>query len=132
MLRYIVRRLVWAVPILVGISLISFLMIHLAPGGPISVGTDLNPKATAETRARLEAYYGLDQPLYVQYGRWLGRIVTLDFGDSFSPDGRPVAEKIRERIPITLTINVLSMGLIFLVAIPIGIYSAVHQGSLFD
>jgi len=132
MLRYIVRRLAWAVPILVGISLISFLVIHMAPGGPISVGTDLNPKATAETRARLEKYYGLDQPYYVQYARWLKRMATLDFGDSFSPDGRPVAEKIRERIPITLTINVLSMGLIFLVAIPIGIYSAVHQGSLFD
>jgi len=132
MLRYIVRRLMWAVPILVGISLISFLMIHMAPGGPISVGTDLNPKATAETRARLEAYYGLDQPIHVQYWRWLSRMARLDFGASFSPDGRPVAEKIRERIPITLTINVLSMGLIFLVAIPLGVYSAVRKGSLFD
>jgi peptide/nickel transport system permease protein len=94
--------------------------------------TDLNPKATAESRARLQAYYGLDQPLHVQYGRWLARMATLDFGDSFSPDGRPVSEKIRERIPITLTINVLSMALIFLVAIPVGIYSAVRKGSLFD
>jgi len=92
----------------------------------------MNPKATAESRARLKAYYGLDQPLHVQYGRWLGRMATLDFGDSFSPDGRPVAEKIKERIPITLTINVLSMGLIFLVAIPVGVYSAVRKGSLFD
>jgi peptide/nickel transport system permease protein len=130
--RYIVRRLLLSIPLLVGISLISFLMIHMAPGGPISLTTDLNPKATAETRARLEAYYGLDQPLHVQYARWLKRMATLDFGDSFSPDGRPVAEKIKERIPITITINVLSMGLILLVAIPIGIYSAVHQGSLFD
>jgi peptide/nickel transport system permease protein len=132
MLGYIVRRLLLSIPLLVGISLISFLMIHMAPGGPISVTTDLNPKATAETRARLEAYYGLDQPLHVQYVRWLKRMATLDFGDSFSPDGRPVAEKIKERIPITITINVLSMGLILLVAIPIGVYSAVHQGSLFD
>jgi peptide/nickel transport system permease protein len=92
----------------------------------------MNPKATAESRARLQAYYGLDQPLHIQYGRWLGRMATLDFGDSFSPDGRPVAEKIKERIPITLTINVLSMGLIFLVAIPVGVYSAVRKGSLFD
>lgn len=132
MLRFIVRRLLLTIPLLVGISLVSFLMIHMAPGGPISLTTDLNPRATAEARARLEKYYGLDQPLHVQYGRWLGRMATLDFGASFSPDGRPVAEKIGERIPITLTINVLSMGLIFLVAIPIGIYSAVHQGSLFD
>ena len=132
MVRYIVRRLLLSIPLLVGISLVSFLMIHMAPGGPISLTTDLNPKATAETRARLEAYYGLDQPLHIQYVRWLRRMATLDFGDSFSPDGRPVADKIAERIPITITINVLSMALILLVAIPVGIYSAVHQGSLFD
>ncbi len=132
MLRFVARRLLLTIPLLVGISLISFLMIHMAPGGPISLTTDLNPRATAEARTRLEKYYGLDKPLHVQYGRWLARMATLDFGESFSPDGRPVAEKIRERIPITLTINVLSMGLIFLVAIPIGIYSAVRQGSLFD
>jgi len=132
MLRYVARRLLLSIPLLVGISLISFLMIHMAPGGPISLATDLNPRATAETRARLEAYYGLDQPLHVQYLRWLKRMATLDFGDSFSPDGRPVADKIGERIPITLTINALSMALILLVAIPIGIYSAVRQGSVFD
>jgi peptide/nickel transport system permease protein len=132
MLRYILRRLLLSIPLLVGISLVSFLMMHMAPGGPIGAVTDMNPKATAESRARLQAYYGLDQPLHVQYGRWLARMATLDFGDSFSPDGRPVSEKIRERIPITLTINVLSMALIFLVAIPVGVYSAVRERSLFD
>jgi peptide/nickel transport system permease protein len=132
MLRYILRRILLSIPLLVGISLVSFLMMHMAPGGPIGAVTDMNPKATAESRARLQAYYGLDQPLHVQYGRWLARMATLDFGDSFSPDGRPVSEKIRERIPITLTINVLSMALIFLVAIPVGVYSAVREGSLFD
>jgi len=132
MLRYILRRLLLSVPLLVGISLLSFLMMHMAPGGPIGSAMDMNPKATAESRARLQAYYGLDQPLHVQYGRWLARMATLDFGDSFSPDGRPVSEKIRERIPITLTINVLSMALIFLVAVPVGVYSAVRKGSLFD
>jgi peptide/nickel transport system permease protein len=132
MFRYLLRRLLLTVPLLVGISIVSFLMMHMAPGGPIGAGTDMNPKATAESRARLKAYYGLDQPLHVQYGRWLYRMAALDFGDSFSPDGRTVAEKIRERIPITLTINVLSMGLIFLVAIPVGVYSAVRKGALFD
>jgi peptide/nickel transport system permease protein len=132
MLRYILRRLLLSIPLLVGISLVSFLMMHMAPGGPIGAVTDMNPKATAESRARLQSYYGLDQPLHVQYGRWLARMATLDFGESFSPDGRPVSEKIRERIPITLTINVLSMTLIFLVAIPVGVYSAVRKGSLFD
>ncbi|HZW37304.1 MAG: ABC transporter permease [Deltaproteobacteria bacterium] len=132
MLRYVLRRLILIPVMLAGISLLSFLAIHLAPGGPISVAVDLNPKATAEYRERMIRYYGLDQPLHVQYGRWLVRMATLDFGPSFAPDGRQVSEKIQERIPVTLTINVLSMGLIFLVAIPIGIYSAVRKDSWFD
>jgi peptide/nickel transport system permease protein len=132
MLRYIVRRVLVSVPLLIGISLITFVMINMAPGGPIGVSSDLNPKATAEYRERLKAYYGLDQPFHVQYGRWLGRMAVLDFGDSFSPDGRKVWDKIRERIPVTLSINLLSMTLIFLVAVPLGIYSAVRKGSLFD
>ena len=132
MLRYISGRLLIMIPMLVGISLISFLVINMAPGGPIGISADLNPKATAEYRERLKAYYGLDQPIHVRYGRWLGRMATLDFGDSFSPDGRKVSEKIRERIPVTLGINVLSLSLIFLAAIPIGIYSAVRRGSWFD
>jgi peptide/nickel transport system permease protein len=132
MLRYISGRLMIMIPMLVGISLISFLVINMAPGGPIGISADLNPKATAEYRERLKAYYGLDQPIHVRYGRWLGRMATLDFGDSFSLDGRKVSEKIRERIPVTLGINVLSLSLIFLAAIPIGIYSAVRRGSWFD
>ncbi len=132
MLRYLVRRVLVSIPLLFGISLITFGMINMAPGGPIGVASDLNPKATAEYRERLKAYYGLDQPLYVQYGRWLGRMAVLDFGDSFSADGRKVWDKIRERIPVTLSINLLSMTLIFLVAVPLGIYSAVRKGSVFD
>ncbi len=132
MLRYVGRRLLAIPLLLVGISLISFMVIHLAPGGPISAAMDLNPRATAETRQRLMAYYGLDKPLYVQYGSWLGRMATLDFGKSFSPDGREVSDKIGERIPVTLTISLLSMALIYCVAIPIGIYSAVRRGSWFD
>ncbi len=132
MLRYIARRLLLTVPLLIGITLISFAVIHLAPGGPVEMATDLNPKVTAEVRDRLKAYYGLDQPVHVQYLRWLGRMATLDFGESFSRDGRQVSEKIGERIPVTLAINVLSMVLIFLVAIPVGIYSAVRKDSWFD
>jgi len=132
MLRYIVRRLLLTIPLLVGISLISFLVIHAAPGGPVEMSTDLNPKATAEYRQRLSEYYGLDQPIHVQYGRWLARMATLDFGQSFSRDGRQVSEKIAERIPVTLGINVLSLGLIVLVAVPLGVYSAVRKDSWFD
>mgnify|MGYP001075030295 FL=1 len=76
--------------------------------------------------------YDLDKPLYQQYWIWLKKVVVLDLGTSFSSDRRPVTEKIRERIPITVLLNVLSLILILMVAIPIGVLSAVHQNSLFD
>lgn len=120
------------VPLLLGITLVSFVVIHLAPGEPTDLQTDLNPQASAELKERLRAQYDLDKPLYVQYGKWLGRLVRLDFGDSFSLDHRPVAEKIVERLPVTILINVLSIGLILAVSIPIGIYSAVRRRSFFD
>ena len=132
MLRFVARRLLLMIPLLVGITLISFVVVRLAPGGPVEMATDLNPKVTAEARERLRAYYGLDRPLHVQYLSWLGRVGTMDFGTSFSPDGRPVIDKITERIPVTLGINLLSLAFIFAVAVPIGVYSAARQGSRFD
>ena len=116
----------------IGITIISFFMIHMAPGKPTDVMTEMNPKVTPEARQRLIKYYGLDKPVYVQYALWVKRIVKLDFGDSFSTDHRPVWEKIKERIPVTLGINALSMALIFMFAVPIGITSATHQYSLYD
>jgi len=132
MLAYVLKRLMMMAPLLIGITLISFVVIHLAPGEPTDLQTDLNPKASAEMRERLRAQYNLDKPLYVQYGYWLGRLARFDFGDSFAQDHRPVAEKILERMPVTILINVLSIALILLVSIPIGILSAVRRGSLFD
>jgi peptide/nickel transport system permease protein len=105
---------------------------HLAPGSPTDLQTEMNPRVTAEMKERLRAMYDLDKPLHVQYGKWLGRLLVLDLGVSFSPDGRPVSSKILERLPITVFLNVLSMVLIFLIAIPIGVLSAVRQGSTFD
>jgi len=120
------------VPLLVGITIISFSVMHIAPGSPTDLQTEMNPRVSAEMKARLKAMYGLDKPLYQQYFIWLGKLATLDLGNSFSPDRRPVSDKILERLPITIVINVLSMILIIIVAIPIGVLSAVHQDSLFD
>jgi len=120
------------IPLLLGITVISFLVIHLAPGAPTGLQTDLNPKITAEARIRLEKIYGLDKPLHTQYLLWLKRLVVLDLGNSFSMDGRPVTDKIIERVPITILINALSMFLIILIAIPIGVISASYQDSFFD
>lgn len=120
------------IPLLLGITLITFTVIHLAPGEPTDLQTQLNPEASSELQERLRAYYDLDKPLYVQYGKWLGRLARLDFGESFSQDHRPVLDKIAERLPVTVFINVLSILVILGVAIPIGILSAVHQDSPFD
>jgi len=132
MLSYLAKRLAGFVPLLLGISFVSFLVLAMAPGTPVDLMTDLNPKASPEARERLEKYYGLDQPLYVQYGLWLGRIVRGDLGTSFSRDRRPVLDKIAEALPITLFLNVLDLTLILGLAIPIGIYSASHQYSFAD
>jgi peptide/nickel transport system permease protein len=119
-------------PLLLGITIISFVVIHLAPGEPTDLQTDLNPKASVEARDRLRAQYDLDKPLLVQYGKWIGRLARFDFGESFSQDHRPVAAKIAERLPITILINVLSIVAILAVAIPIGILSATRRNSGFD
>lgn len=131
MLTYIARRLLGIIPLLLGITLISFFIIHLAPGKPTVLEQALNPKVSLEARQRLEKLYGLDRPLHIQYINWLNRLVRLDFGRSFG-DNRLVLEKIAERIPVTLTINILSMFLILLFAIPIGIKSALQPNKAFD
>jgi peptide/nickel transport system permease protein len=128
------------IPTLFGITLISFFIIHLAPGKPTDIFTELNPKITPEARERLEKYYGLDKPVIVQYVMWLKRVVRLDFGESFSSDRRPVIEKIwdkkrpliERRLFVTFMINLISMILILIIAIPIGISSATRQNSLYD
>jgi len=120
------------IPLLIGITIICFGVIHLAPGSPTDLQTQMNPRASAEAKERLRALYDLDKPLYQQYFSWVRKIAALDLGKSFSPDNRPVADKILERLPITLFINVLSLGLIIVIAIPIGVIAAVRQNSLFD
>jgi peptide/nickel transport system permease protein len=132
MLRHIIKRILLSLPLLIGITFISFLVIHLAPGEPTSLQTDLNPRVSAASKAQLRHLYGLDEPLPVQYGKWAWRSFRLDFGQSFAPDARKVTEKIAERIPITLFLSLLEMLVIVLIAIPIGILSATRQYSFFD
>jgi peptide/nickel transport system permease protein len=131
MLTYIARRLAGSIPIILGITMISFAIIHLVPGKPTSAESALNPKVSLQVRERIEKLYGLDKPIHVQYLEWTRRLLKLDFGRSFS-DGRPVIEKITERLPVTVGINVLSMFFIFIVAIPLGVKSARLSGSWFD
>ena len=129
--QYLTRRLLALIPVLLWITLISFGIMHLAPGKPTDAAMQFNPKVSLEARQRMEKLYGLDQPLPMQYLRWLGRIGRLEFGRSFLDD-RAVGEKIAERLPITLAINVCSFVLILGISIPLGVLAAVRPGRAFD
>lgn len=131
MINYLIRRLLGIIPLLIGITIISFMIIHIAPGKPTTIEQSLNPKISLEVRQRLEKLYGLDKPLHVQYLHWLNRLGRFDFGNSFG-DNRKVLDKIIERIPVTLTINVLSLFTILLFAIPLGVKSALNPHQSFD
>jgi peptide/nickel transport system permease protein len=131
MLSYIVKRLLLMIPLIFGITLISFTVIHLAPGGPVEVETEMSLKASAQARENLKKLYGLDKPLHIQYIDWLERFVKLEFGKSFVDD-KKVIDKITERIPITITLNILSLIITFCIAVPVGVLSATRQHSLFD
>lgn len=131
MITYIIRRLLGLIPLLLGITIISFAIIHLAPGKPTQLQQALDPKVSSEVRLRMEKLYGLDKPLHIQYATWLVRLAKLDFGRSFGDD-RPVVEKILERIPLTLTINILSLLFILIIAIPLGVSSAIKPNHAFD
>lgn len=129
---YLLRRISLTLVVLVGITLMTSLVMRLAPGGLTGGIADLNARASAhEQRKKFVALYDLDKPWYVQYGRWLRRVSRLDFGRSFKDD-RPVFEKIRERLPNTLLLNVLSLGLIFCAALPLGVVAAVKQNGFWD
>jgi len=131
MAKYILKRIIGLVPLLLGITIITFMVIHLAPGRPTDLEAQFNPKVSMEARERISHLYGLDKPLHIQYIEWLKRFVRFDFGISFM-DSRPVMQKIMERIPITLTIELVSIVLILLIGIVIGVSSAVREGSFYD
>jgi len=132
------------IPTFIGITLIVFLIVRLAPGDPAELraagglgaaasgGISTEKRgAVDEAMAQWREQYGLDKPLYVQYAVWLKNIFTLSFGVSFK-DNQPVWGKITERIPVTLKLNLWSLLVVYLVAIPLGIYSATHQNSFAD
>lgn len=136
MLAFIVRRLIMLIPILFAISLVSFITIELPPGDWVSYRIESlrasGVQVNDEEAARLEAMYGFDQPVYMRYLRWMkGILFDFNFGWSFQWD-RPVNDLLAERLPLTLTISLLSLVVSWAIAIPIGIYSATHQYSALD
>ncbi|WNL30042.1 ABC transporter permease [Aliarcobacter cryaerophilus] len=125
-----IKKLLYLIIMLFIISLISFTAINLAPNSFFASG-ELNPNITPEAIEELKAIYGLDKPLYIQFFYWIYSILQLDFGISFT-SGEKVKEEILSRIPITLTINIVSMILIFIISLYFGIKSAMKKNSIFD
>ena len=130
MIKIIVKKLFYLAVMLFIISLISFTAINLAPNSFFASG-ELNPNITKESLTQLKEIYGLDKPLYVQFFSWLRNITMLDFGISFS-SGAMVKDEIISRIPITLTINFISMFFIFVISLYLGIKSALNKDKIFD
>ena len=134
MRAYILRRLLLAIPTFIGITLITFIIIHLAPGDPATLmaqGDMMGKGASAANLVEMKKVLGLDQPVHIQYIQWVGRIVRLDFGESIK-DHRKVIDKIWEALPNTLVLNIISLLLIYLISLPLGVYSAVKQNTLVD
>lgn len=128
---YIIRRVLWAIPLLLFVSIIVYGLLELSPGGPTSMYMRRGGGISAEDIARMEESLGLNDPFYVQYARWLGRVVQGDFGMAVT-SSRPVSDEIVERLPNTLYLMGVAWAVSLLIAIPIGILSAVKQYSIFD
>ncbi|MBI2817534.1 MAG: ABC transporter permease [Acidobacteria bacterium] len=138
MKTYILKRLLVLVPTMFGITLITFAIIRLAPGDPamLKIGSSLEGSMRSQQMAeaiieRTRKEFELDKPIPVQYWHWVKKIFRLDFGRSYK-DNRPVWDKIKERLPVTLQLNIISIILGYLIAIPLGIFSSTHENSLSD
>lgn len=145
MLKYFFKRLLMMIPTLIGITLVSFVIINMAPGGPIeqkivelrfsgaggAAGGSNSIGVSDEVIEALKKQYGFDKPMHVRYFIWLKNIVTLDFGESFSFE-EPVVDVIAERVPVSLQFGIISLFLTYLICIPLGVYKAVRDGSKFD
>ena len=135
LMRYIARRLLYGFIVLIAVSVVSFIIIELPPGDflttYISNMEKYGTRVDEQTAAALRRSYGLDQPIYVQYFNWMGKVVQGDLGGSFQYQA-PVADLILERLPLTLALSLGSVFVIYLIAIPIGILAAVKQYSVWD
>ena len=139
MKAYLIKRLLQIIPTFLGITLITFVIIQFAPGNPamlkLQMGkgqAELGEKGVSEQIVKqTKELYGLDKPIPIQYLLWVKRVLTLNFGTSYK-DHRNVWDKIAERLPITIQLNVISMFLVYLIAIPCGIFSATHPKSFAD
>jgi len=126
---YIIKRVLLLIPIVLGVTLIVFLIMHLAPGDPVRLM--LGERATPETIIKVRHELGLDRPVHIQYFVWLSNIIKGNLGNSITT-GRPVLETIVERIPATLELTITSIILATIIAVFLGSISAIHRGGWID
>ncbi len=149
MILYFFKRLLMVIPTMFGITLLSFVIINLAPGSPIEqkiqkikfsaamggrsagAGSSTNLGVSEEVIESLKKQYGFDKPIHVRYFIWLNNILHLNFGDSFSYE-EPVTDLIISKFPISLQFGIISTLLIYLICIPLGVFKAVKDGTTFD
>ena len=126
---YIIKRVLLLIPIALGVALVVFLIMHIAPGDPVRImlGDDATPELIIKVRHEL----GLDLPIHIQYFVWLSNIIKANLGNSIAT-GRPVLETIVERIPVTLELTITSLILATIIAIFLGTISALHRGGWID
>jgi peptide/nickel transport system permease protein len=129
MLRYILRRLLISIPVMLGVTVVAYFIMTLAPGDAVDML--VNPGLTAENVALQRKELGLDQPVYVQYAKWINGLLHGSLGYSFG-DRRPVTTRIVERFSATLSLALFALGMAFLIGIPVGVVAAVRQYSIFD
>jgi oligopeptide transport system permease protein len=128
MFRFVVRRLLQTIPVLFVIITATFFMVRFVPGGPFTSERALPP----EILRNLEAHYGLDQPIWRQYTNYLGRILRGDFGPSFKYSNRTVNEIIGDKLPVSLELGGLALGVALLIGLPLGVLAAVRRNSWLD
>jgi len=131
LIRYVLKRLLFLIPILLGISIVAFTILHLTPGDPVTVWIGTDPNTSPEAIQRLRTELGLDDPVYVQYIKFLERAIHGDFGRNIRTN-RPVLLDVAETLPRTLLLTFSSIGVAIVIGIPIGIYAATHRNSIFD
>ena len=149
MTRYLIRRLLQAIPTFIGVTLITFVIIRLAPGDPVMQMT-FDPKIKPATRDKMRRQLGLDKPIAVQYLVWLvgndwmqllgeevderaltKGVLRLDFGKSYL-EKRPATQMVLERVPATVQLNIAALLISYLIGLPVGIFAATRQNGAFD
>lgn len=138
MFNYIIKRLLLMIPTLFGITIISFLIIKVAPGNPADLLEQQGGEVQQKTEVSYESVdefrrrYNLDKPIHIQYLSWLKKIVTFDFGESLVYTGRTVWSLIKESLPVTMILSIASIFITYIISIPIGVISAIKESSWYD